>query len=543
MNRRRFLQLTLAASTLPPAFPAALRAASAAPALSAAPSAAAGELLPNGIRLPAVWPPATSTPVLKPAPLPFYLAQPPAVLPIDFGRQLFVDDFLIEHTTLQRRFHLPELHPANPLLRPDQPWEKAGLAPMAAILGDGVWFDPQDRLFKLWYMAGWRSGTALAVSEDGIRWRKPAFGIVAGTNLVHTGDRDSTSLWLDPTATNPARRYKFFRSHREVRDGKAEWYFEIHTSADGIHWSAPAGRSGSIYPRSTVGWNPARKVWIYSLRKDSSTAIGRCRRYYECADPITGADWGKEARHWWVGADSLDPARPGTTFQPQLTNIDAVPYESVMLGLYTLWRGALNPDLGRPELNDVCLGFSRDGFHFHRPDRRPFLALSEEKGAWNWGNVQPAATPPLVVGDKLHFYFSGRSGAPGFPDGGGSTGLATLRRDGFASLDAVDTEGSITTRPVRFSGCHLFVNLATAPGGELRTEILDADNRVIAPFTRENSVPLRTDQTLNAVKWLGADDLAAVTGRAVKLRFHLRNASLYAFWTSRDSSGATAPLS
>lgn len=118
-----------------------------------------------------------------------------------------------------------------------------------------------------------------------------------------------------------------------------------------------------------------------------------------------------------------------------------------------------------------------------------------------------------------------------------------MRRDGFASLDAGDTEAAVTTRPVQFSGCHLFVNLATAADGELRAEILDADNRVIAPFTRENSLPLRTDQTRHAVKWQGADDLAAVTGRAVKIRFHLRRASLYAFWTSRDPSGNASSLS
>ena len=36
--------------------------------------------------------------------LPPYLVSPPAVIPIDVGRQLFVDDFLIEQTTLTRVF-------------------------------------------------------------------------------------------------------------------------------------------------------------------------------------------------------------------------------------------------------------------------------------------------------------------------------------------------------------------------------------------------------------------------------------------------------
>ncbi len=54
--------------------------------------------LPNGIRLPNPWPPRTIGPGSDPLPVP-YLANPPEVLPIDTGRQLFVDDFLIEHTT------------------------------------------------------------------------------------------------------------------------------------------------------------------------------------------------------------------------------------------------------------------------------------------------------------------------------------------------------------------------------------------------------------------------------------------------------------
>ena len=36
---------------------------------------------------------------------------------------LFVDDFLVEKTTLKRTFHRPEYHANNPVLKPDKPWE------------------------------------------------------------------------------------------------------------------------------------------------------------------------------------------------------------------------------------------------------------------------------------------------------------------------------------------------------------------------------------------------------------------------------------
>src|SRR5207237_9032447 len=72
------------------------------------PSAAAGaerngEVLHNGIRLPVGWPPRPDRLTREPMPVP-YLQSPPAVIPIDVGRQLFVDDFLIERTTLRRTF-------------------------------------------------------------------------------------------------------------------------------------------------------------------------------------------------------------------------------------------------------------------------------------------------------------------------------------------------------------------------------------------------------------------------------------------------------
>ena len=41
----------------------------------------------------------------------------------------------------------------------------------------------------------------------------------------------------------------------------------------------------------------------------------------------------------------------------------------------------------------------------------------------------------------------------------GATGLVTLRRDEFASMDAGSEQGVLSTRPVRFSGSRLFVNV------------------------------------------------------------------------------------
>ncbi len=81
----------------------------------------AGEKLYNGIVLPDQWPPRAKNFTLVPMPVP-YLKNPPEVIEIDVGRQLFVDDFLIEHTSLRRTHHLAKYYPANPVLKPDKSW-------------------------------------------------------------------------------------------------------------------------------------------------------------------------------------------------------------------------------------------------------------------------------------------------------------------------------------------------------------------------------------------------------------------------------------
>jgi len=488
-----------------------------------------GETLYNGIRLPSVWPPRNDSLTLAPPALPPYLTAPPAVIPIDVGRQLLVDDFLVERTTLKRTFHAAEYHPASPVVKPDQPWEQER-GPTAMVFSDGVWYDARDRLFKMWYMAGYAHSTCYATSRDGIHWQKPSLDVRPGTNVVHAGRRDSGTVWLDLEDKDPPRRYKLFLY--DFSGGLSIWF-----SPDGIHWNDVA-RTVPTGDRTTVFYNPFRKVWVYSLREyfPPPEGVGRCRRYWEHPDVLAGAKWKAGEPPLWVGADSLDPRRPDLDTQPELYNLDAVAYESLLLGLFSIWRGQPND---RPKPNEVCVGFSRDGFHWYRPDRRAFIPVSEHQGDWNWGNVQSAGGCCLIVGDKLYFYVSGRAGVPGSSASGvSSTGLAILRRDGFASMDGGASGGTLTTRPVRFRGRHLFVNV-DADAGELRVQVLDNRGKVIAPFSRANCIPVRADETLQVVQWKGAKDLSALAGQPVKFRFHLRNGSLYAFWVSPEASGAS----
>lgn len=634
-----------------------------------APAARTGETLYNGIVLPEVWPPKGEYKPGEPMTVP-YLSNPPPVIDITGGRQLFVDDFLVESTTLKRVWHPATLHSNNPVLKPDREWEKTGGA-MAMPFSDGVWLDPMNwitppefkaqeiqdvfalrerlkpgtnllgaflatnlsagaqaklkefkgeampaieamqklladelnrviagpslfeakrfegvklsdrtgalftqnpqgnklkrlnrwlledalprELFKMQpvftchYMAGYGRGTAMAISTNGLDWEKPEFDVQPGSNLVQTDPRDSSTVWFSPDDPDPKRRYKMWRAHKEGDT----FGLSLHFSDDGIHWGPRALRTGSTGDRTTVFWNPFRKVWVYSLRHGWGEP--RARRYWEVRDLLAGPHWKAIGEPpMWVGSDRLDPMRADLQVTPQLYNLDAVGYESLMVGLFTIWRGDKNIPEGRPKPNSVWLGFSRDGYHWDRPDRRPFLDVSEKKGDWNWGNVQSVAGGFHVVGRNLHFYFSGRAGEAGKRDGGGAMGLATLRRDGFASMDAGPEGGVLTTRPVKFNARFMFVNLKTnAPDGELRIEILHADGRPIVlnkndtkeqivPFTKELAIPNSADQTLMGVSWQnGIQDLSmlALAGKPVRFRFHLKNASLYSFWIGPGQLG------
>ena len=515
-------------------------------------SPAFAETLPNGIVLPAPWPPhrtAAEVASMEPMPVP-YLQNPPQIVPVFSGRQLFVDDFLIAENSLKRTFHQPVYHAQNPVLRPETALEKAQPA-AAAPYSDGVWFDSGEGIFKLWYRAG-SGDTCLATSKDGLHWERPELPLVPGTNVVLKDNRDASTVWLDHDAKKPQERFKLV----VARTRKSPYHLALRVSADGRAWSEERAVSGPSWDRSSIFWNPFRRVWGASVRGHDALPpqpTHRLRNYHEGptleaalawtlhTDKVsTGASLEGDLQPW-TAADRLDPLHPDPAFapiQPQLYNLDAFPYESLMVGLFTIWQGPDNETCKRLNIhkrNEVFSGFSRDGFHWDRPDRSRFLPVGASSRDWNAGNVQSVGGGCLVVGDQLYFYCSGRTKDP---EDRTSTGLAVLRRDGFASLDAGEMTGSVTTRPVQFSGSHLFVNAAVA-GGELRAELLEMGGTPIPGFTAQEAIPVASDSTKLELKWRNSPDLEKLASRPIRIRFMLRRGSLYAFWLSTDPQGSS----
>lgn len=470
-------------------------------------------------------------------------------IPIDCGRQLFVDDHLIAENTGTRTYHAARVHPASPVLAPQTPVElNAGRCPCACPFNDGVWYDPQDRLYKLWYHAGWMDGVALAVSRDGLAWERPAFDVVPGTNLVMRPSgarRDGCVVWIDSDTTDPAQRFKMFLYVRQAV-GKGEGG-AFYISPDGIHWQAigdtpPCGDNTSFY------YDPFRRRFVMSIRRG-----WRERQRYHYAAPTfaEAGRWPETGPVFWLRIDEHDRADPTLGDVPQLYDFNAVAYESLMLGAFGIFYGPQNEvceRTGQVKAIDLHLGYSRDGFTWFRPpERTPFLACSRRPGDWDYGYLHAAGGLCCVVGDELRFYFAAFSGQSVLQPGqsgdfqaqnkmyaGGSTGLAVLRRDGFASVGTRES-ATLTTHPVSFSGGWLFIN-AAAPQGEVRVAVTDEQGVSIPGFGAQDCTPVRGDATRQAVQWPGAD-LRTLAGRPVRFRFQLQQAELFSFWVSRSPRG------
>ena len=198
-------------------------------------------------------------------------------------------------------------------------------------------------------------------------------------------------------------------------------------------------------------------------------------------------------------------------------------YEGMYLGMVWVYREGVDGRI------DTSLACSRDGIDWQRVgDRETFLGLGE-RGSWEDGMVR-ISQHFVVVDDEIYLYYGGvegphtgrkfaqvkRTHAP-------AIGLATLRRDGFVSLEANDQPGAMLTKPIVVTGDHLHVNAASH--GHLIAEVTDDTGAVLPGYT---SLPMVKDRTDAALRF--DRPLAALQGHTVRLRFHLKRANLFSYW-------------
>jgi hypothetical protein len=177
---------------------------------------------------------------------------------------------------------------------------------------------------------------------------------------------------------------------------------------------------------------------------------------------------------------------------------------------------------------------------WNRLDRSPFMNVSMKNATNLYDQGMILSAQPVRVGDELWFYYTGyvhtyaQFQSHGTDYLRSAIHLAKLRLDGFASLRAGATAGSVVTKSLPVSGKSLYVN-AAAQAGTLKAELLDADTGTAIPgYTLADSVAVQADAVRAKVQWQGVTDLSALAGRSVRIRFSVENADLYSFWFDQD---------
>ena len=105
----------------------------------------------------------------------------------------------------------------------------------------------------------------------------------------------------------------------------------------------------------------------------------------------------------------------------------------------------------------------------------------------------------------------------------------TLRLDGFVSAHASMKGGELITKPLKFAGRELHLNIATSATGGALVEIQQPDGTPIPGFGLADCHEVFGDSVDRLVTWKGDRTLADLAAQPIRLRFVLKDANLYAF--------------
>ena len=104
----------------------------------------------------------------------------------------------------------------------------------------------------------------------------------------------------------------------------------------------------------------------------------------------------------------------------------------------------------------------------------------------------------------------------------------SLRLDGFSSIEAGSTTGTVVTRPFTFTGTHLSINFSTSAAGGLRFALETPDGTPIPGFTLADCREQIGNEIDRTVRWGDSSDLSTLSGKPLRLKVELRDANLFA---------------
>ena len=84
------------------------------------------------------------------------------------------------------------------------------------------------------------------------------------------------------------------------------------------------------------------------------------------------------------------------------------------------------------------------------------------------------------------------------------------------------------TRPLVFASGRLHLNFSTSAVGSIRVEIQDESGTAIPGFALEDNTELIGNRLDRVATWSERDDFSTLAGKAVRLRFVMKSADVYA---------------
>ena len=182
-------------------------------------------------------------------------------------------------------------------------------------------------------------------------------------------------------------------------------------------------------------------------------------------------------------------------------------------------------------LTETLIMASRDGVKFKRWNEGFIRPGIQRDDSWYYAHQTVAWKMLETKADRagapneLSFYASSAY----WHGKGGKMSRYTLRLDGFVSASAPMQGGELLTRVLKFEGSKLKVNFATSAAGTLKVEIQDAKGRPIPGYSLPEADETFGNEIDRTVSWNGSTDVSRISGQAVRLRFTLQDADLYAF--------------